>query len=153
MARTKGWTWDIPYCVACKRHILATERILLASLGFGAMSVVGSLGFAVLTGRFALCLDLLGLMVGANALLCLLLLRIIRGRCHANCRGLTRSVVYIGSNGPCHTFDIKSRFYAKDFILANHRKIVNASTSVASILRGVSFGDYQVPRRIFRPRD
>ncbi len=81
-----------------------------------------------------------------------LAVKLIRRASPRNCYFVGRAVHYLGSDGSCHSFDPKSPFYASDFVLANHHKIVNASVQVALILRGTKFGDYQVPRRIFKSR-
>lgn len=149
-ARTRGWTWDIPYCVPCRRHIQATDRILLGLLLLVAGAFVSGVTSATVSGRWSLGLQtLIFLLVSSSAVFWALLVY-VRGRRSANCRGLTRAVVYLGSNGSCHSFQIRSGFYAVEFIRANHRKLVNASPQVVSILRGTRFNDYQVPRRSMR---
>lgn len=151
-ARTRGWTWDIPYCVACKQHIQATERILLGSLLLVAGAFVSGVSSAILSGRWFLGFQTLVFLLVSSSVVCGTLLVYVRRRRSVNCLGLTRTVAYLGSNGSCHSFEIRSGFYAAEFVRANHRKLVNASPQVVSILRGTSFGDYQVPRRIVRRR-
>lgn len=147
-ATTRGWTWDIPYCVGCKRHIRASERILLLALAFGGMSFLSGFVASAWTGRWPLGLELAVFLLLAGAFVCWALWRYVQGRSSPNCLGMARTVIYIGSEGTCHTFDIRSAFYLSDFVRANHRKLVNVSPRVASILRNIQFGEYQVPRRI-----
>ncbi len=148
-ARTKGWSWDVPYCVGCKRHIRAYERLRLTGfslatlLPFAAVLLVAATGQYFLAGFGTVTLLLI------LSVLYSMLLRQLRSKSDENCRGLERAVIYLGSDGSCHSFEIKSHFYAAEFVRANYRKVVNASPQVMSILRNTRFGDYQVPRRIF----
>jgi len=151
-ARTKGWVWEIPYCQNCKRHVRLADGILMTGLGLLALSFVSSalvtaasrsLGSGVLTLTLSASSSLLTGLIGWL---------IARRRQNPNCCGLTRAALYIGSAGSCHTFDFKSGFYAAEFVRANHRKIVNASLTVASILGNTRFGDFQVARRLIRRR-
>lgn len=147
-ARTKGWVFDIPYCLACRRHIRAAERILLLTLLLAAISLVSGFFRAVSTNRWPLGLETLGFLLFTSLLLGWILWQLVRSRRPINCTGMTRSVSYLSSNGSCHSFEIRSGWYAAEFVLANHRKLVNASPRVVSILKGTRFGNYQVPRRI-----
>lgn len=149
-ARTRGWTWDIPYCVVCKQHIRSSERILLAALTLSALGLFSGFVAAAWTGRWELGLELAVFMLLATCFTCGALWRYVRGKSSINCLGMARAVAYLGSDGSCHTFDIKSAFYAADFVRANHRKLVNVSPRVASILRNTSYGEFQVPRRLVK---
>ncbi len=152
-ARTQGWTWEIPHCLKCKKHVKATEILFLVTLALTALTVIAGFVVGLITHYWTF-----GLATGAVTLFTVSIAswiawRILRAKCSENCWGLTRSVIYLGSSGSCHSFDIKSGFYASDFVLANHHKVVNASPKVASILRNTSFGNYQVPRRMIRKGD
>jgi len=149
-ALTKGWSFDIPYCLRCREHILATDKALIAGLivvgaGIGACFVV-----AALRTHAQLGFELGALLVLATGALGVAGHKLLCRKLGVNCTGLTRSVIYLGSEGHCHSFDIRSAFYATDFIRSNHRKIVNASTRVASILTNTSHGAHQVGRRLTR---
>jgi hypothetical protein len=152
-ARTKGWIWDIPYCMACKRHIRLAEAVLVAALGLSAISFISGFVTAILTGRWISGLAIVVFLLVVTVLGCWMLWWYVKVKRPINCCGQTRAVLYLGSSGACHTFDIKSGFYGADFVRANHRKIVNASTQVASILRNTQFGDFHVARRIVRRRE
>ena len=52
-ARTKGWLWDIPYCVACKRHILASEGVFVLFLVLVATSFIGGFATALSSSSWA----------------------------------------------------------------------------------------------------
>lgn len=149
-ARTRGWTWDIPYCQGCKRHIRLFDYLLIASLTLLALSCLLGAYVATNYGSWQLGLAVSTLLVTAIALADWLAIKLIRRASPRNCYLVGRAVHYLGSDGSCHSFDLKSPFYANDFVLANHHKVVNASVRVASILRSTKFGDYQVPRRIFK---
>ncbi len=100
--------------------------------------------------------DLLDGLVGfvivtcLGSLTCAILLGMARRRCSRDCCGLTRAVLYLGSAGSFHSFEIRSKLYASEFVRSNHRKLVNATPQVVSLLRGMDFGEYQVARRMIR---
>jgi hypothetical protein len=149
LARTKGWVWDVPYCLQCKKHVVLTDRVQIGALALVAFAigVAFTSGFArgPLPGLAVAALGVTGV-----GLVFVIVNRLRRQHLQRNCWGLGLAVEYLGSNRDCHAFEIKSYYYARDFILANHRKIVNASAKVAGILRNTEFGDYQVPRRLLR---
>lgn len=149
-ARTKGWTWDIPYCLRCKRHVRLIERLSLSTLTASAVAVVAGVAVGLLASSWQTGLGTVIVSESFVAIACYFGYRYVNGDRVFNCCGLTRSVLYLGSSGSCHSFDIKSHFFATEFILSNHRKIVNASVEVASILRNTEFGNYQVPRRVLK---
>jgi hypothetical protein len=150
LARTKGWLWDIPHCALCKRHVRASEALLIAATVLLGISVLSAFLASVFTGSPLFGLQILLLMLAGSLLLLAAPLALLRTWRTKTCTGLTRSVRYLGSSGSCHTFEIKSRFYGVEFVRDNHRKLVNVTPEVASILRDTSFGNYQVPRRILR---
>ncbi len=148
-ARTKGWSWDVPYCVGCKRHIRLYEILRLTGSSLVAMLLLTVAVFVAYTGQYLLAgFGAAGPLLVLGVLFSMLLKR-LRSKSDDNCRGLDRAVVYLGSDGSCHSFEIKSHYYAAEFVKANHRKVVNASPQVMSILRNTRFGDHQVPRRLF----
>ena len=151
-ARTRGWIFDVPYCVTCKQHVRATEGITLLSLALAAIALIFGYVSAALSGQWIFGLQIGLFLLISSGLICGALLYLIRAKLLVNCTRLTRSVIYLGSNGSCHSFDIRSRFYASNFVLDNHRKLVNASPQVVSILKGTRFGDFQVPRRILKKK-
>jgi len=152
LSRTKGWLFEVPYCVECRAHVRRTELLLL--FWVIGVALAGLIGFGLLAfGRpVSESVALAGVLTLVSTLLCFGIFHRTRRNLPRDCCGLTRAVVYIGSVGVCHSFDIRSQSYAKEFIRANHRKIVNASPQVANVLRGLSFGDSQTPRRIIRHR-
>jgi hypothetical protein len=149
-ARTRGWVWDVPYCVNCKRHIRAIEGTSLVILFLvGAAGVFGfCITFFTRNAFFGLVAS--GLVFAILILVYMVARCHIRKSLHKNCTGLGRAVSYQGSSGSCHTFDIQSLFYAAEFVRSNKTKLVNVSLQVASILRGAKFGEHQVPRRLIR---
>ena len=149
-ARTKGWTWQIPYCMACKRHIKLRDIVLIGTvIASGVVVILGAVT-AIVADQFSRGLTVTLLLLLAVLIFCRLIFRLIDWKLPENCYIIGRAVEYLGSDGSCHSFDFKSSFYASDFIRANHHKIVNASPSVASILGTTGFGKHQVPRRLVR---
>lgn len=149
--RTKGWVWEIPYCAYCKRHVLTAERfqLLFLSLVSLALPVQAAIGLADRT-PFGLAVLNLALTLGGLWLCYWLVWRILGDRLPPKCTCLERSMLYLGSDGPRHSFEVKSRFYAKEFVLSNPHKVVDPSTQVTSILQNTRFGKHQMPRRILR---
>lgn len=149
LARTKGWVWDVPYCLPCKKHVLLTDWVQLGALALAALALCIAFISGFVRGPWP-GFEIAALGLTAVGLGFVITNRLRRQDLPRNCWGLGLSVEYLGSNRDCHAFDIKSYYYARDFILANHRKIVNANPKVAGILRNTEFGDYQVPRRLLR---
>ncbi len=150
LSRTQGWLWEIPYCVQCRNHVKTTDRILVAYISL--IGLAGLIGTGMsLFGPDRVVGVWLAVSLGVTSTSTLgWVLRRTRRKCSPNCLGLTRSVLYLGSVGTVHSFDIKSKFYAVEFVRSNHLKIVNASPQVASILRNTKFSEYQVARRMIR---
>jgi hypothetical protein len=148
-ARTGGWIWQIPYCVACAKHVRRWELLHVMTFGLFAVAILLSVVVSVLGDIF------LGLIGGGALLLSLAVGHLFarsrfRFRRLYNCCGFGPAVRYIGANGSCHTFDFRSYFYACEFVFANRRKIVNATPKVIEILKEVRYGDHQVPTRVHR---
>ena len=147
-ARTKGWTWQIPYCVACKQHVKSFDHLLMGTLIAVALFslISATVGVAYREWQLGVLVAIL-LVVGLLATF-KVVVKLIKAKCPINCHMLARAVEYLGSDGPCHTFEIRSPWYASEFVRANHRKIVNANSAVAAVLQGTSFGRHQMPWRI-----
>lgn len=147
-SRTRGWAWDVPYCKGCRRHVIFVDRILL-----GGLSIAASFGFCSLL--IVLIFDSLDwgfyLLVGSVLVafgLSWLGIRHVRSESSPMCSTVTRAVVYLGSAGPVHSFDFRSRPYAEAFVRANRLKLVNASAIVSQIVRDLPVSENQVARRI-----
>lgn len=149
-SRTRSWVFEVPYCVACRTHVRRVEVLLVFGLILLAISVEGGLFGTVLLGTIANGISITAASLASSGAAVLILYQLLRRTRSANCARLTRSVFYLGANGPCHSFDIRSPFYFAEFVRANHRKLVNASPRVVGVLKGTRFGDFQVPRRILR---
>lgn len=150
-ARTKGWAWDVPYCKACKRHILVNESAMAGGLVLLGLSLVSGVLVYLIYESLALALLVCIGFGSSSAVLGFGLLQFLKLSSPPMCQGKLRAVSYLGASGSCHSFDFKSRRYASEFVRANKFKLVNASAMVASILREAKFGEEQVPRRMFGP--
>ncbi len=128
------------------------DYLLISILGAVALAFLGGVGAGLTYDRWQFGTAVAGGLMLSSASAGWLAYRLIRRKASVNCYLMTRAATYLGSVGPCHTFDLKSGFYAADFVRANHRKLVNVSPRVASILRGTKFGEHQVPRRLVRSR-
>lgn len=151
-ARTGGWIFEVPYCLPCRWHIRAIEHLSVASLLLGAVSLIVTLLGTIGAGRVLFGLEILGFLLAISGSFCAIGWLLIRRKLTKSCCQLTRSVRYLGSHGTVHGFDICSKWFFAEFVRDNHRKIVNASPQVASILKGTRWGDFQVPRRLLRSK-
>lgn len=149
-SRTRGWAWDIPYCHQCLKHVLLADRILIGALALVALGGVGAFGGLAIGIDWPVCLAFF-LLIGAltSAVTWLVFRGLKQGR-FIGCTSLMRSVRYLGSSGSWHSFDFRSKAYVSGFVRANRLKLVNASASVSSMLRGLEASEYQVARRITR---
>lgn len=149
-SRTKGWAWDIPYCHRCLKHVQLSDRILIGALGLVAMTGMGAFVGLASGLSWSICLAffvLISVLVAAGVWLTFRGLKQTR---FSDCTSLTRSVRYLGSSGSWHSFDFHSRDYVSGFVRANRLKLVNASATISSMLRGQETSEFQVARRITR---
>lgn len=149
-SRTRGWAWDVPYCRDCVNHVKLADRILVGALSLVALAGIGTfVGLAMGVSWIIGLAEFLGIAVSTTVTVRLLFARLKRNR-FAGCTALTRSVRYLGSSGNWHSFDFQSRAYLTAFVRANRLKLVNASATISSMLRGMELSEFQVARRITR---
>lgn len=147
-SRTRGWAWDVPYCKDCRRHVVAVDRILLGGLTIVALFGFCSLPIALLQDARLVALSLFLIGVFSTGLLSWVLVMRVKARANSTCDTIVRAVTYLGSAGPVHSFDFRSRHYAKAFVRANRLKLVNASMMVSQIVRDLPVSENQVARRL-----
>lgn len=147
-SRTRGWAWDVPYCKDCRRHVIAIDRILLGGLTIAALFGFCSLLMAFVWGELVGGASLLLAGLSSTGLLCWLLIKRVKAGASTTCDTNVRAVTYLGSAGPVHSFDFRSRHYAKAFVRANRLKLVNASMVVSQIIRDLPVSENQVARRL-----
>ncbi len=144
-SRTRGWAWDVPYCQECRRHVARTDRAFFVGLSIAALFGFCSLLYAILIetrlgfGLFAVSLVL---TMTVTSLL------VPKLRSGATCCSVSRALIYLGSAGNIHSFDFKSRPYARAFVRANRLKLVNASAVVSQIVRDLPVSENRVARRL-----
>jgi len=147
-SRTRGWAWDVPYCQVCRRHVRAADRILLVGMTIASLFGFCSLLYAVIARHWWIGLSVFALVVLFSFAVCLVLIRRAKGSSSSGCSTVFRALVYFGSTGNVHSFDFRSRDYARGFVRANRLKLVNASTMVSQIVRDLPVSENQVARRI-----
>lgn len=144
-SRTRGWAWDVPYCQECRRHVKAADRVLIVGLtiasAFGFCSLLYAPFIEAWTGSV-----ILGASVIVPTTIAALMLPKLRSG--SDCCTVFRALVYLGSAGNVHSFDFRSRDYARGFVRANRLKLVNASASVSGFVRDPPVSENQVARRI-----
>lgn len=149
-SRTRGWAWDIPYCHQCLGHVRLTDRILVGALALDAIAGVGAFVALALGFGWTACL---AVFLGVSVLITITIRAVfaeLKRSSFRTCASLTRSVRYLGSSGDWHSFDFRSRGYLSGFVRANRLKLVNASATISSMLRGLGVSEQQVARRITR---
>lgn len=116
VVRTQSASWSFPYCNHCLAHVRAWP---------------GPWGCA--TWALAACTCFLWLIVqyfldeSAKAR--------ARQLCGAHCTQPDAAVSYLGWNGSVQSFEIGSRFYAYELLLANPRNAINVSYDVQAQLQ------------------
>lgn len=149
-SRTKGWAWDIPYCHRCMKHVQISDRILVGSLGFVALTGIGAFGGLALGLNWSVCLTFFALTALLTSVVVWMIFRGLKQSHFPGCTSLMRSVRYFGSSGSWHSFDFRSRDYLSGFVRANRLKLVNASATISSMLQGSEVSEFQVARRLTR---
>jgi hypothetical protein len=125
---TRGW--DVPCCSKCLRHIAAKQTAdSLSAFIFIALLVIG-LWWG--SGQH------IGLWIFLSALSALALLIPLRVRAvklrSASCACIGPAVAYLGWYGNQHTFNFSSTEYARKFLEANSRKLVNLTSEGHALL-------------------
>jgi hypothetical protein len=133
-------------------HVLFADRVLLGTPGL--VAAAGTVSFAAFFSGWPVFTLLLTFAVFAvaSALSAALILLTSNWTRTATCVSMRRAVVYLGSAGSCHSFEILSRTYAAKFVEANRHKLVNTSPQVMALLRQGEYGREQVARRLLRRR-
>ena len=129
VVRTKTNTWDFPYCSHCLNHISAADNagflaklilviVLIVAwyLGSWLGVIFGGLG---VVGALVLYLKL---NAQANRML------------KKSCVCLGKAVGFIGWDGTHQAFEIVSAKYAREFMIANKRKLINVSPEAGTLL-------------------
>jgi ribosomal protein L28 len=130
VVRTEGRSWDFPYCTRCIKHVQRAGTMRMLVRQFIALSVL--LGVIVGFSESAY----LGFGIG---ILCVVATVAVGFKLHNLARGpgcvdADSSIAYLGWSGTLHQFEIASRRFAFDFMVANRRKLVNLSAEAISLL-------------------
>ncbi|MBX7135753.1 MAG: hypothetical protein K1X67_24055 [Fimbriimonadaceae bacterium] len=131
-------------------HVKLADRNLVGALSMVALAGIGTFVSLAMGVSWIIGLtEFLSIAVSTTVTVRLLFAR-LKGNRFAGCTALTRSVRYLGSSGNWHSFDFQSRAYLTAFVRANRLKLVNASATISSMLRGLELSEFQVARRITR---
>jgi hypothetical protein len=125
--------WDIPYCRRCVKHVKAADTTVVLSWVCGIASVVpGAVLWWAGIPYLGIPIAVVGL-VGTVLLYSKLMAKAdgIRG---PDCVCLGKAVAYLGWHGTLHEFEIASPDYARAFMAANQRKLVNLSHEARELL-------------------
>lgn len=150
---TESRVWEVPYCARCITHIRRSE----SASSFARISTVASLLIAVAAGYAAGLLA--GIIVGATGIVGTIvvfgrLLSRAESGSNPSCTGLREAVAYIGWSGTVHQFEVTSPLFAKEFMAANQKKLVNLSHDALSLLAAGEPGPKtrlaRAPRRYVR---
>lgn len=144
-SRTRGWAWDVPYCQECRRHVTRTDQAFIVGLTIAALFGFCSFLYALFGGaRLGAGLFLASLIVAAVITSAL----VPKTRGGASCVTVFRALIYLGSSGVIHSFDFRSKPYARAFVRSNRLKLVNASVVVSQMVRDLPVSENQVARRL-----
>lgn len=124
------------------------DRVLIAGLSIAALFGFCSLLMAIMWEAWFEGSVLFAASVSLPAVICAMLLLRIKGRLHSNCASVFRALAYLGSAGTVHSFEFRSRTYARLFVRANRLKLVNASALVSQIVLDLPVSENQVARRL-----
>jgi hypothetical protein len=133
VSHTEERAWEIPYCTRCKEHV----RRFRDAGTFARTATVVSLGTAALIGYLEGVYWGFGGTAGLIAVTIFIYGRLLkRAESYSNhgCVGLGQAVSYDGWSGSLHSFEVASSKFARDFMLANERRLVNVSAQATKLL-------------------
>lgn len=133
VVHTKTQVWDIPYCTRCLSHVKAAAQAATTAKTLTALSIIAALILCYITSSYlGLILGILG--VAGTIMVHNQQLTKARQLCGPSCVSVRAAVAYLGWYGTLHQFEIGSRDFAREFMAANQRKLVNLSPQAQQVL-------------------
>jgi hypothetical protein len=129
VVRTKTNTWDFPYCSHCLNHIAAANTALTLAGIVIVLVVVIAWSLAGWSGTIFGSLGAVGALI-----LYVKLISNANKTLRNSCVGLGKAVGFIGWDGTHQVFEIGSPKYAREFMIANKRKLINVSHEARELL-------------------
>jgi hypothetical protein len=126
-------SWDVPYCSRCVQHL----RSVRAAGQFASILSFFSIILGILVG-FGTNIYL-GIGVAISSLMVTVFvfarqLKNARAECGLDCVRAEAAIAYLGWSGTLHQFEISSPHFARDFMAANQKKLVNLSSESVALM-------------------
>ncbi|HWZ45504.1 MAG TPA: hypothetical protein VNW97_18665 [Candidatus Saccharimonadales bacterium] len=130
---TKTQVWDIPYCAHCLAHVGAADRAAGTAKLLTILSLLAAVFLWYLTSFYiALIFGILAII--GTAILHGKQMSNARAMCSPACMSVSRAIAYLGWHGTLHRFEVLSPNFARDFMAANQRKLVNLTPQARDLL-------------------
>lgn len=130
---TKTQVWDIPYCSYCLSHVRAVEHAAFTAKALITLSVLLVAVLCFVAAAYIIVP--VGILAGIGIVVLYHNQMSQAGRmCKATCASAGKAVAYLGWFGTVHQFEIGSLDFAREFMAANQRKLVNLSATAQNLL-------------------
>jgi hypothetical protein len=148
--RAETRVWDIPYCVRCISHMNAYEKLRPLARILTVLSIFLGMIVALTYGLYW------GLGAGILSLAATLGIfaawrKHVQSLRSPDCAGSGCAIAYIGWEASVHEFEIGSQRFAKVFLAANRKKLINLSPEAITLLaassKGIGSGTARSSRR------
>jgi len=131
--RAETRVWDVPYCLRCISHMNAHEKLRPLARVLTVLSVLIGMVVVLASGLYW------GLAAGILSLAATLGIftawsKHVRSLCSPDCAEAGGAITYIGWQASVHEFEIRSQRFARGFLVANRKKLVNLSPEAMSLL-------------------
>lgn len=146
VVHTKTQVWDVPYCSRCLNHLKAVNQAAQVAKTLGFLSVVIGCIICFFVAAY------IGIPIGILGIIATIVIRNqkmtqARSMCSASCASVGSAISYLGWYGTLHHFEISSLDFAREFMLANQRKLVNLTAEAQQLLATSSTGlRFDAPR-------
>lgn len=134
VVRTKTNTWDFPYCTQCKKHIEAADT---ANILTGVVCVISLVAAGYLGSKVGAFIGVIGLV--AALFTYIKLMAHAKSMLKASCACIGKAVGFLDWDGTRQVFKIVSHEYARKFMVANSRKLINVSPEARHLLEGAGY--------------
>jgi len=152
VVHTSTRCWSIPYCSSCLRHVAALERAAARGKLLVFLSLIGGLILLIVGAAVGGAIGaILGILATVLAVLWIsssteTAKRSASAMRTTSCAHVGRAVVYLGWHGTLHQFDFASLHFGQEFMLNNHKKLVNMTPAAMKFLATSEIQQPDAPR-------
>src|SRR5262245_6868711 len=136
VVRTKTNTWDFPYCSPCVRHFEAASAAKTMTWVVSVLSLVVGL---YLSSWLGFIVGALG--IGGALFMYQKLMAQAKGMRTSSCVCVGKAVAFLGWDGTRQIFYVVSPIYAREFMIANKKKLINLSAEARRLIEPSGFED------------